>query len=161
MASPRLGLVVEDKLSELSCRHMHFNSYYYFIGYLCLSVLYFYRLTSVHNKEQNFIRLLKRNQAVQKRPMSKLDFLTQESAWVLHSEPNGNSSLMKQVCNLFNTVIMYASIASFPDLPAHPQTLYARLFFYPLKAGRSGRFGDVMMMSGGRGLARHGCGLEE
>ena len=26
--------------------------------------------------------------------------------------------------------------------------------------GRSGRFVDVMMMSGGRGLARHGCGLE-
>ena len=23
-------------------------------------------------------------------------------------------------------------LASFPDLPAHPQTLYARLFFYPL-----------------------------
>ena len=43
-------------------------------------------------------------------------------------------------------------VASFPDLPAHPQTLYARLFFYPLNAVRSGRFGDVMIMSGGRGL---------
>ena len=25
-------------------------------------------------------------------------------------------------------------VASFPDLPAHPQTLYVQLFFYPLKA---------------------------
>ena len=57
--------------------------------------------------------------------------------------------------------MLYSYVASFPDLPAHPQTLYARLFFYPLKAGRSGRFGDVKMMSGGRGLARHGRGLEE
>ena len=52
-------------------------------------------------------------------------------------------------------------VASFPDLPAHPQTLYTRLFFYPLKAGRSGRFYAIMMMSPGRGLARHGRGLEE
>ena len=52
-------------------------------------------------------------------------------------------------------------LASFPDLPAHPQTLYARLFFYPLKAVRSGRFYAVMMMSPGRGLVRHGHGLEE
>ena len=47
---------------------------------------------------------------------------------------------------------MQAEIASFPDLPTHPQTLYAQLFFYPLNAGRSSGFGDVMMMSGGRGL---------
>ena len=47
--------------------------------------------------------------------------------------------------------MFHLASSSFPDLPAHPQTLNARLFFYPLRAGRSGRFGDVMMMSGGRG----------
>ena len=34
-----------------------------------------------------------------------------------------------------------------------------RNYFYSArKAGRSGRFCDVMMMSGGRGLAQHGRG---
>ena len=56
---------------------------------------------------------------------------------------------------------MYLYVASFPHLPAHPQTIYAQLFFIHQKPVRSGQFGDVMMMSPGRGLARHGRGLEE
>ena len=31
---------------------------------------------------------------------------------------------------------MQSYVASFPDLPAHPQTLYVRLIFYPLKADK-------------------------
>ena len=42
-------------------------------------------------------------------------------------------------------------LVSYPDLPAHTQTLRAQLF---QKAGMSGRFCDVMMMWPGCGLAR-------
>ena len=33
-------------------------------------------------------------------------------------------------CHYYRMILF---LASFPDLPAHPQTLYARLFLYPLK----------------------------
>ena len=47
--------------------------------------------------------------------------------------------------------LRYFRLASFPDLLTSKH--YTRdYFFYPLNTGRSGRFGDVMMMSGGRGL---------
>ena len=50
-------------------------------------------------------------------------------------------------------------IASYPDLPARPRTLCAIISIYSArKAGRSGRFCDVMIMSGGRGLPQHGRG---
>ena len=51
-------------------------------------------------------------------------------------------------------------LASFPDPTCLPANIHAMIFFPP-KAGRSGRFGDVVLISHGRGLARHGHGLEE
>ena len=46
-------------------------------------------------------------------------------------------------------------VASYPDLPAYTQT-FTHDFFLP---GRSGRFGDVMVMSHGCDLNIHGHGL--
>ena len=46
--------------------------------------------------------------------------------------------------------------------PSRPPVNIMRDYFYSArKAGRSGRFCDVMMMSGGCGLAQHGHGLKE
>ena len=63
-----------------------------------------------------------------------------------------SASIPYYAFSLWCFINVYTVVASFPDLPAHLQTLYTQLFFYPLRAGRSGQFGDAMMMSGGRGL---------
>ena len=49
---------------------------------------------------------------------------------------------------------------SFVTRPSHLHAnIHTRIFFTIQKAGRSGRFSDVMVMSHGRGLNIHGCGL--
>ena len=52
-----------------------------------------------------------------------------------------------------------ASLAPRPSRP--PVNIMYDYFYSAQKVGRSGRFCDVMMMSGGHGLIQHGRGLKE
>ena len=55
----------------------------------------------------------------------------------------------------------YPARSSLVPRPSCPPANIMRDYFYSArKAGRSGRFCAVMMMSGGRGLAQHGRGLK-
>ena len=47
--------------------------------------------------------------------------------------------------------MLYRDVASYSDLPARTQTFMRSYFLSHRKAGRSGQFGDVMVMSPGRG----------
>ena len=49
------------------------------------------------------------------------------------------------------TITTCSSRVPLPSRP--PANIIHELFFIQRKAGMSGQFGDVMMMSGGRGLA--------
>ena len=68
---------------------------------------------------------------------------------------------MHCVYNLYYN--MYTSvIGSLIPRPSCPPANIMRNYFYSAqKAGRSGQFCDVMMMSGGHSLAQYGCGLKE
>ena len=61
---------------------------------------------------------------------------------------SGSVKVHVHTCTCKCTVV----VASYPDLPAHMQTFTRNYFLSHRKAGRSGRFGDVVMMSPGRGL---------
>ena len=51
-------------------------------------------------------------------------------------------------------------LASYPELPAYTQTFTRSYFLSHRKAGRSGQFGDVMLMTPGRGLEECLGGIE-
>ena len=55
-----------------------------------------------------------------------------------------------------STVLSQVSLVPRPSRP--PANIMRDYFYSVRKAGRSGRFCDVMIMSGGRGLAQHGRG---
>ena len=57
------------------------------------------------------------------------------------------------------TVLSYEYLNNLVPRPSCPPTnIMHNYFFSAQKAGRSGRFCDVMIMSGGHGLAQHGHG---
>ena len=51
-------------------------------------------------------------------------------------------------------------VSLIPRPSCQPANVMHDYFYSARKAGRSGQFCDVMMMSGGHGLAQHGHGLK-
>ena len=69
-------------------------------------------------------------------------------------EPKRKPTDLQLVSHTITSPCLLNIVASYPDLPAHMQVFMRGYFLSHWKAGRSGRFGDVMMMSPGHGLEK-------